>query len=271
MPMTLPGQAAQQAAAAIAQSTGAAQHQIAVIMGSGWQSAAAAIGEPAATIPMAGLPGFSAPAALGHQGVIHSVPSGPARVLVMMGRSHLYEGNAPAQVVHPVATAIAAGATTILLTNAAGGIRPGLRVGEPVLISDQLNLTQSSPLEGATFVDMVNAYDPGLRDLARHADRALTSGVYAGLRGPQYESPAEVKMLRAIGADLVGMSTVLETIAARSLGARVLGISLVTNLAAGATGQPLSHAEVLAEGQAAAPRLGRLLHAVLGALGQQAG
>lgn len=164
---------------------------------------------------------------------------------------------------HPVTAAIAAGADTVVLTNAAGGIRDGLRVGEPVLIGDHLNLTGRTPLEGASFVDLVDAWDPELRALAREMDPDLTEGVYAGLTGPQYETPAEIRMLRTIGADLVGMSTVLEAIACRALGARVLGISLVTNLAAGVTGEHLSHAEVLAEGHAAAPRLGKLLRGIL--------
>jgi purine-nucleoside phosphorylase len=162
-----------------------------------------------------------------------------------------------------VHAAVAAGAHTIVLTNAAGGINADYRVGMPVLIGDHLNLTGHSPLQGAHFVDLVGAYDPALRQLALDVDPTLATGVYAGLRGPQYETPAEIRMLRTIGADLVGMSTVNETIAARSLGARVLGISLVTNLAAGITGEHLAHAEVLAEGAAAAPRLGRLLRAVL--------
>ncbi len=153
-----------------------------------------------------------------------------------------------------------------VLTNAAGGIRDGLRVGEPVLISDHLNLTARSPLAGAEFVDLVDAYSPELRDLARSVDPTLVEGVYAGVSGPQYETPAEIKMMRTIGADLVGMSTVHETIAARALGARVLGVSLVTNLAAGVTGEPLSHTEVLAEGRAAASRIGTLLRDVVSRL-----
>ncbi len=195
--------------------------------------------------------------------MVHSVAVDDTPVLLLMGRQHLYEGYRPSDVVHPVSAAIAAGVDTVVLTNAAGGIRDGLRVGDPVLISDHLNLTGRTPLVGATFVDLVDAWDPELRSLAREIDPSLTEGVYAGLTGPQYETPAEIRMLRTIGADLVGMSTVLEVITARALGARVLGISLVTNLAAGVTGAHLSHAEVLAEGHAAAPRLGKLLRGVL--------
>ncbi|MGW5570168.1 purine-nucleoside phosphorylase [Nocardia thailandica] len=254
---------AEEAARAIADRTSAPRHRVAVVLGSGWQEAAAQIGTPTASIPMQELPGFGRPTARGHGGMVHSVSVDGTPVLLLMGRQHLYEGYTPAQVVHPVTAAIAAGAEIVLLTNAAGGIRPGLRVGEAVLIADHLNLTARTPLEGAHFVDLVDAWDPKLRELARGIDPSLTEGVYAGLTGPQYETPAEIRMLATVGADLVGMSTVLEAIAARSLGARVLGISLVTNLAAGVTGQHLSHEEVLAEGQAAAPRLGRLLRGIL--------
>ncbi|WP_460729805.1 purine-nucleoside phosphorylase [Nocardia heshunensis] len=251
------------AAEAIAERTGVRKHRVAVVLGSGWQEAAAVIGEPATSISMAEVPGFGSPTAQGHQGTIHSVPVGDEPVLLLMGRQHLYEGHAPGQVVHNVRTALAAGAQTVLLTNAAGGIRDGLAVGEAVLISDHLNLTGRTPIEGANFVDLVDAWDPELRALAKEIDPSLREGVYAGLTGPQYETPAEIRMLRTLGADLVGMSTVLEAIACREGGAKVLGISLVTNLAAGVTGQHLSHAEVLAEGHAAAPRLGKLLRGVL--------
>ncbi|MBF6330966.1 purine-nucleoside phosphorylase [Nocardia transvalensis] len=254
---------AEQAAEAIAGHTGVARHRVAVVLGSGWQEAAAEIGNPTASVPMAELPGFGAPTAQGHQGMVHSVRVGDSPVLLMMGRQHLYEGYEPAQVVHGVRSAVAAGAEVVLLTNAAGGIRSGLRVGEPVLISDHINLTGRTPLTGATFVDLVDAWDPELRKLAKEIDPSLTEGVYAGLTGPQYETPAEIRMLATVGADLVGMSTVLEAIACRAAGARVLGISLVTNPAAGVTGAHLSHAEVLAEGHAAAPRLGKLLRGVL--------
>ena len=254
---------AEQAAQAIATRTEVPHHRVAVILGSGWQSAAAEIATPRASIPMGEIPGFEPPTAQGHQGIVHSVTVGETPVLLMMGRQHLYEGYEPQRVVHAVHTAAAAGAQTVILTNAAGGIRDGMRVGDPVLIADHLNLTGRTPLTGATFVNLVDAWDPGLRALATEVDPSLTEGVYAGLHGPQYETPAEIHMLRGMGADLVGMSTVLEAIAARSLGVRLLGISLVTNLAAGVTGAPLSHQEVLAEGQAAAPRLGKLLRGVL--------
>ncbi len=191
---------------------------------------------------------------------------GDLPVLVLLGRTHAYEGHDLARVVHPVRTAITAGARTVILTNAAGGIRPGLQVGQPVLIGDHLNLTARSPLVGAQFVDLVDAYNPRLRALAREIDPTLDEGVYAGLPGPHYETPAEIRMLATLGADLVGMSTVHETIAARALGADVLGVSLVTNLAAGITGEHLDHAEVLAAGQASAARMGVLLRDLLARL-----
>src|SRR5216683_1094998 len=195
--------------------------------------------------------------------------TGPHDVAVVLGRVHLYEGLSPAAVVHGVRTAVSAGCRTVVLTNAAGGIRSGLSVGEPVLISDHLNLTGKSPLAGPPpsagqrFVDLTDLYSPRLRALAREADPSLAEGVYAMLPGPHYETPAEITMLSRLGADLVGMSTALEAIAARHLGAEVLGISLVTNLAAGLAGHGLSHAEVVEAGRAAASRMGRLLAAIL--------
>lgn len=248
--------------------TGVASHPVAVVLGSGWAPAAAALGTPATTIPMADLPGFSPPSAAGHGGSVLSVPIGDSgeRMLVLLGRIHAYEGHDLRHVVHPVRTACAAGARTIVLTNAAGGLRDEYTVGQPVLISDHLNLTARSPLVGAQFVDLVDAYAPRLRALAREIDDSLAEGVYAGLPGPHYETPAEIRMLRTLGADLVGMSTVHETIAARAAGAEVLGVSLVTNLAAGMTGESLNHDEVLAAGRASATRMGQLLSSVIGRL-----
>lgn len=257
---------AQRAAAAIGERTGVLRHDIAVVLGSGWAEAAAALGTPTAQIPMAELPGFSAPSADGHRGEVLSVPVGAHRVLVLLGRIHAYEGFGLEHVVHAVRTACAAGAEVVVLTNAAGGLRPEYRVGQPVLISDHLNLTGRSPLIGPQFIDLVDAYAPRLRALAREVDPTLAEGVYAGLPGPHYETPAEIRMLRTLGADLVGMSTVHETIAARAEGAEVLAVSLVTNLAAGMTGEPLRHDEVLAAGRESARNIGALLSAVLTAL-----
>lgn len=251
------------AAADLAQRTGVERHDVAVVLGSGWAPAAAQLGDPAAVVAMADLPGFTPPSAQGHRGQVRSLQIGRHRVLVLLGRIHAYEGHDLGHVVHPVRTACASGVHTVVLTNAAGGLRADMRVGQPVLLSDHLNLTGRSPLVGARFVDMVDAYSPRLREVARSIDPELADGVYAGLPGPQYETPAEIRMLRTLGADLVGMSTVHETIAAREAGAEVLGVSLVTNLAAGMTGQPLSHAEVLEAGRVSATRMGSLLSSVI--------
>ncbi len=263
--------AATAAAATIAAETDASTHDVAVILGSGWAPAADAFGAPIASVPMSEIPGFSPPTAAGHGGVVHSIRIGDHRVLLMLGRIHAYEGHDLARVVHPVRTAAAAGARTIVLTNAAGGLREDMSVGQPVLISDHLNLTGRSPLVGAQFVDLVDAYSPRLRDVARGIEPSLADGVYAGLPGPHYETPAEIRMLRTVGADLVGMSTVHETIAARAAAMDVLGVSLVTNLAAGITGEPLSHAEVLEVGRSSARRMGTLLAAIIEDLGTSNG
>jgi purine-nucleoside phosphorylase len=260
--------AAARSAERLAQHTGQPAHDVAVILGSGWARAADAIGT-GAEVALADLGGFPPPTVPGHVPAVRSVRSGSLRVLVFLGRTHLYEGHPAATVVHGVRTAVAAGCRVVVLTNAAGGIRAGYQAGQPVLIGDHLNLTGQSPLAGSRppgghrFVDLTDLYSARLRLLAREADPALPEGVYAALPGPHYETPAEIRMLRALGADLVGMSTALEAIAARHLGAEVLGISLVTNLAAGLAPQRLDHAEVTATGDAAAGRMGALLAAIL--------
>jgi len=254
------------AAAVLAEATGAAHHDIALVLGSGWVPAADALGTAQAEVAVTELPGFAPPAVAGHAGRVRSVPVKGRNVLVFLGRTHLYEGLGVAPVVHGVRVAAAAGCRAIVLTNAAGGLREGLRIGQPVLIADHLNLTARSPLVGPRFVDLTDAYAARLRALAREVDPTLAEGVYAALPGPHYETPAEIRMLRTLGADLVGMSTVLETIAARAEGCEVLGLSLVTNLAAGVTGEPLDHAEVLAAGRASAGRMGELLARVIGTL-----
>lgn len=261
-----PDALAQRAAQFIADGTGIGEHDVAIVLGSGWAPAVAALGSADAVLPMAELPGFTPPTAVGHTGQVLSVAIGEHRVLVLAGRVHAYEGHDLLHVVHPVRAACAAGARVVVLTNAAGAVREDFEVGQPVLISDHLNLTGRSPLTGPQFVDMVDAYTPRLRTLAREVDPALAEGVYAGMPGPHYETPAEVRMLRTLGADLVGMSTVHETIAARAAGAEVLGVSLVTNPAAGITGEPLSHVEVLAAGAASATRMGSLLADVVARL-----
>jgi purine-nucleoside phosphorylase len=255
---------ADEAAAVVAERTGVAKHDVAVVLGSGWRPAADVLGTADAEVPMAEVPGFLAPTVTGHGGTIRSLTVEDKRVLVLLGRTHLYEGHGTAAAVHGARTAVAAGCRTVVLTNAAGCLRDGVPVGSPVLISDHLNLTATSPLVGADFVDLTDLYSPRLRGIAKEIDPTLTEGVYAGLPGPHFETPAEIRMLRTLGADLVGMSTVLEAIAARAAGAEVFGLSLVTNLAAGVTGEPLNHEEVLEAGRAATGRMGALLRDLVG-------
>jgi purine-nucleoside phosphorylase len=259
---------AELAAGAAAELTTAleSEHDVAVVMGSGWAPAADAFGAPRASVAIGKLPGFAAPTAVGHGGEVRSVRVGDRRVLLFLGRTHLYEGRGVQAVAHGVRTAAAAGVRTVVLTNAAGGLAPEHRVGQAVLISDHLNLTARSPLVGATFVDLTDLYSPRLRGLARQIDPTLTEGVYAALPGPHYETPAEIRMLRTLGADLVGMSTALEAIAARAAGLEVLGLSMVTNAAAGITGEKLDHEEVLQAGRTAAGRLGQFLVELIGRL-----
>jgi purine-nucleoside phosphorylase len=240
---------ARTAAQFIADHIGIADHDVAIVLGSGWAPAVAALGRPTATLPMADVPGFNAPSAAGHSGQVLSVGIGEHRVLVLAGRVHAYEGRDLVHVVHPVRTACAAGARVVVLTNAAGAVCEDFTVGQPVLISDHLNLTARSPLVGAQFVDLVDAYAARLRALAHQVDPGLAEGVYAGLPGPHFETPAEIRMLRTLGADLVGMSTVHEVIVARHMGIDVLGISLVTNMAAGVTGEVIDHADVMEVGR----------------------
>jgi len=270
-----PFEQAAAAAAVLADRTGHDRHDVAVVLGSGWSPAAEALSAGATEVPLADLGGFPSPTVAGHAGVVRSAEVGGRHTLVFLGRVHLYEGHPPATVVHGVRTAVAAGCGVIILTNAAGGINRDYELGQPVLVRDHLNLTASSPLTGspppsrlpARFVDLTDLYSPRLRQLARDEDPSLTEGVYAALPGPHYETPAEVAMLRRLGADLVGMSTVLEAIAARHLGAEVLAISLVTNVAAGLAHGPVDHGEVLAAGAAAADGVGSLLAGLLARLG----
>ncbi|MFF0971854.1 UNVERIFIED_CONTAM: purine-nucleoside phosphorylase [Kocuria sp. CPCC 205295] len=261
---------AQEAAQALRERTGLQVHDIALTLGSGWGGAADLLGETVAEIPASEIPGFSKPALEGHVGTLRSIKladsdedGAPRHALVIGARTHFYEGRGVRAVVHGVRTAAAAGARTMVLTNGCGGLNPGWAAGTPVLISDHINLTATSPLEGATFVDLTDLYSHRLRELARSVDPSLDEGVYAQFTGPHYETPAEVRMAGVLGADLVGMSTALEAIAARQAGMEVLGISLVTNLAAGIQETPLSHEEVLEAGQAAGPRIARLLAEII--------
>ena len=257
-------QLAREAAQVIAQRTGVTHHDIALVLGSGWGGAAELIGEPVATIPAPDVPGFSISDVAGHSGSLTSIKLASGHhALVLGARTHYYEGRGVAAVAHGIRTAAACGATIAVLTNGCGSTVAEWGPGTPVLIRDHLNLTFTSPIEGAHFVDLTDAYASRLRSLAHEVDPDLPEGVYAQFPGPHYETPAEVKMARVLGADLVGMSTALETIAAREAGMEVLGISLVTNHAAGFAPGHLNHAEVLEAGRAAGPRISRLLADVI--------
>ncbi|MEW1963245.1 purine-nucleoside phosphorylase [Microbacterium sp. NPDC077644] len=262
-----PSAIAAEAAADIARLTGVEKHDIALTLGSGWGKAAELIGETVATIPATEVTGFSKPALEGHVGTLRSIRTpGGKNVLVIGARTHYYEGHGVRRVVHSVRTAAATGAAIMVLTNGAGGIRETWKPGQPVLISDHLNLTADSPLEGATFVDLTDLYSKRLREIARSIDPSLDEGVYTQFRGPHYETPAEVQMAKAIGGHIVGMSTALEAIAAREAGMEILGFSLITNLAAGIQQTPLSHGEVIEAGKAAEPVISALLARVVEAL-----
>lgn len=262
-----PAALANEAAAAIARLTGVKQHDIALTLGSGWGGAADVIGETVAEVPAEQIPGFHASGVAGHSGTLRSIKlANGSHALIIGARTHFYEGHGVRAVVHGVRTAAAAGARTMILTNGAGGIDPAFGAGEAVLISDHLNLTAASPIEGANFVDLTDLYAARLRDIARTVAPTIQEGVYVQLPGPHYETPAEIHYLRTIGGQIVGMSTALEAIAARAAGMEVLGLSLITNPAAGMGEDPLNHEEVLEAGRAAGPRLARLLGNIVAAL-----
>ncbi|MDE0547343.1 purine-nucleoside phosphorylase [Microbacterium sp. C7(2022)] len=266
-PRTDPFGVAATAAADIARITGVERHDIALTLGSGWGKAADLIGETTASFPATEVTGFSAPALAGHVGTLRSVKTPKGKnVLVIGARTHYYEGHGVRRVVHSVRTAAASGARTMVLTNGAGGIKAQWNPGQPVLISDHINLTGDSPLEGATFIDLTDLYSTRLRDIARRVDPTLDEGVYCQFRGPQYETPAEVRMAKTIGGHIVGMSTALEAIAARQAGMEILGFSLITNMAAGIQTTPLSHQEVIDAGREAEPVISSLLARVIGEL-----
>lgn len=264
-PRTDPQDVARSAAARVAEVTGAERHDVALVLGSGWAPAGDLLGQTLATLPNTEVPGFRPAAVAGHVGTLRSVRIGDTerRALVFGTRTHVYEGHGVRAVVHGVRTAAAAGCRVIVLTNGCGGLDPAWTPGTPVLIRDHINLTGLSPLEGPTFVDLTDLYSPRLRALCHEVEPGLAEGVYVQFRGPQYETPAEVRMTGILGGQLVGMSTALEAIAARHAGLEVLGVSLVTNLAAGISGQPLDHAEVVAAGRAAAERVGAMLAQVV--------
>jgi purine-nucleoside phosphorylase len=259
---------AQEAAGVLTSELGPAQ--VAVVLGSGWAAAAEGLGSVSAELPLASVPGAAPPAVEGHSGLIRAVSVGDKAVWMVGGRTHLYEGHGPHEVVHTVRAAVLAGCSTIILTNAAGSLDPNQGPGTPVLLGDQLNLTGTTPMIGphpppefpGRFCDVTELYSRRLREAARAHDPTLAEGVYAGLVGGAYETPAEIKMLATMGATLVGMSTVLESIAAKHLGAEVAGVSLVTNLAAGMGGD-LSHDEVLDVAAASTDRVLALIDALV--------
>jgi purine-nucleoside phosphorylase len=260
-----PHELAAEAAAILATRTGIAKHDIALVLGSGWGGAAELIGEEVASVPAAEVPGFDAHVVPGHSAMLRSLRLADGRhVLVLGARQHYYQVRDAAKVAHAVRMAAAAGCTQLVLTNGCGSTRPEVGPGSVVLISDHINFTGVTPLEGATFVDLVDLYSSRLRSLAHEVDPALPEGVYIQFTGPQYETPAEVQMAARWGAHLVGMSTALEAIAARAEGMEILGLSLVTNLGAGIGGEHLNHQEVLDAGRDAGPRISRLLADVVG-------
>lgn len=252
----------------LASVTGRDHFRAAVILGSGLSSVAQKLVDQGPT-PYRDIKGLPPTDIEGHEGALYWGDIGGLPTLVFAGRPHLYEGHHPSAVVAPVDLAVAAGCDVVVLTNAAGAVNPSLRIGAPCLISDHINLTGVNPLRsvrdgrGPRFLDLSDAYDLELRALARAVDPSLQEGVYAAVPGPTYETPAEIRMLATLGADLVGMSTALEAIRARYLGARVLGISIVTNAAAGLTRAPLDHEDVTRAGRAAADRLTELLRGAL--------
>ena len=262
---------ADRAADTLGERLGVDGHDVALVLGSGWGSSIDVIGESVGDVSTSEVAGFPPSTVPGHGGVIRSLDADGVRVLAFLGRVHGYEGHEPPVVVHGVRVAAAVGCRAIVLTNAAGSLRAEAGVGTAVLIRDHLNLAGGSPLtgpeppapHGSRFCDLTDAWSPRLRALARTIEPSLPEGVYAAMPGPHYETPAEIQMLRTMGADLVGMSTVLEAIAARHLGLEVLGLSLVTNLAAGLSPAPLDHAEVLAASGEAGDRLGALLAGIV--------
>jgi purine-nucleoside phosphorylase len=263
------------AAEAVRGRLGSLRPEVAVVLGSGLGRLAERI-ERAVRIPYREIPGFPEPTVPGHGGELVAGTLAGRVVLVQSGRFHLYEGHAAASCALPVRVFGKLGIGTLVLTNAAGGIRRTFAGGALMLIADHVNLTFRNPLVGPVlpgeerFPDMSDPYDRGLRGLAREVARseriALEEGVYAGVLGPSYETPAEIRMLERLGADAVGMSTVTEVIAARARGIRCLGISTVTNLAAGISPTRLSHQEVMRVADRVAGALGVLVEGIVARL-----
>ncbi|PXA77259.1 MULTISPECIES: purine-nucleoside phosphorylase [Auritidibacter] len=260
---------ARQAGRYIAETTGVAQHRIAVVLGSGWSGATDLLGDRQTELPTGDIPGFTSASVAGHGSTVSSIARRSAEgtvtdhVLVFGSRTHYYEHRDVNAVAHTVRTAAATGAELVVLTNGSGSVNEALPPGEPVLISDHLNLTGATPLLGPEFIDLTDLYSPRIREIARSVDPSLAQGVYVQFPGPQYETPAEVRMAKLLGGDLVGMSTALDAIAARHAGLEVFGMSLVTNQAAGISQHPLSHHEVIEAGRAAQTRISHLLASII--------
>ena len=265
---------AAEAADVLAAITGVPRHDVAVVLGTGLSDAADVLGPALSRHPLDSLPGLPSSFVSHQTSEFRSLDLEGHRVLVFLGRLHLYEGYSPARVAHSVRTAVAAGCSTVILTNASGSLRPELGTGRVALIADHLNLTGRSPLTahpGVTgvptpFVDLVDAWSPRLRRIARTVDPTLAECVYAQLGGPHFETPAEIRMLRTLGADLVGMSSVMEAIVARQAGSEVLGVSLVTNLAAGMEDEGISPGDIIGVGERRAADVGLLVRDVIRAL-----
>ena len=246
-----------------------------LVLGSGLGGLADEI-EDAVRIPFDQVPGFHASTVEGHKGMLVAGTLEGVSAIAMQGRFHLYEGHAAATAALPVRVMAALGAKRLIVTNAAGGVNPGLRAGDLMLMDDHINFMFQNPLTGrviegdARFPDMSAPYDRELQQIAERVARengvTLKRGVYFAVTGPSYETPAEIRMYQRLGADAVGMSTVPEVIAARAMGIRVLGISLITNAAAGMTGEPLTHQEVIDAGVEAGPRFAALVRGVLRSL-----
>ncbi len=261
---------AQTTARHLADRAGPLRPKIAVILGSGWQTFVDKV-EGAVAIPYRDLPGFPELGVGGHAGTLVLGRVHGREVAVLAGRQHAYETGRADGMKDAIAALAAFGVTTLVQTNAAGSLQPAMRPGALMLVADHLNVAQLSPLVGETgnrrFVDLGNAYDPALRTLARqHAGVALHEGVYACVLGPHFETPAEIRMLRGLGADAVGMSTVPETILARYHGLRVLALSLITNMGCGMEKEALSHEQTLAAARAAGDRAAGALAAIVAAL-----
>ena len=264
MSLAEPKQLAVTAARYLLERFGVTRVDLGVVLGSGWSSAAESLGTLIGECSLGEVPGFATPVVAGHGATVRLVRTPPGKVAaVFTGRTHLYEGRGVDGVVHGIRTIAAAGASVVVLTNGCGGLNSDWTPGTPVLISDHINLTGTTPLRGPLFIDLTDVYSVRLRNIAKRVDETLPEGVYAQFHGPAYETPAEVRMAGVLGADLVGMSTALEAVAAREVGLEVLGISLVTNAAAGISPEPLSHAEVVQAGDAARGRLTRLLAGIV--------